>query len=663
MKLRGKKVLSILLALCVMMGLMAIVPFTASAAEIPVVITEDDSVADIKQAIEEALGDAVADDVVVVTGSKTDVDASLELAIPADVTLLWQAKYAGEVDSAALIVLSGSGSFDAAEGADIQNNGDDGDALVAGGTVAVAVTGGWVKAVSGKGISAAEDVTVFNGLVSGTTAAIEGKNVSITDGTVEAYEGTAILASGNVTVNGREITGTVGAIRAAEVTVSAGDVEASAGTAIVGTTVIVEGGTVTATAGTAITATGDIHIEDGTITGTAGAVKAQNAIVENGTITATNGIAIAATANVTVNGGSVKSDSGVAVNAAGSVSVTGGNVTGATTAIYSVGNVTVAGGTIKGGSGTYDRAIMSGKDVLVTGGTVSANTAIELMGSKGAALYLAGTCSGKFVVTSDGIIVEVDRKDIPTAYINTATGLAVKAESYMTKVEWILDGTQPKIKVTLNGTAYGSFDWGTLVMPALSESALTRTSDTAASVSFKASVDGTAYIINLSDTSKTPAASVVRAGKSYGAVSEGTVNLDITLEPGARSVYVIIEDKLGNQSEVLKIEAPRFVQSYLVTVESGTGGGKYVAGAKVSITAQAPAGQVFDKWTTSDGVIFVNAQAAETAFTMLDKDVTVTANYKPVKYVGLFGLNTKYESTTLNWIKFIVLFGWIWMWF
>ena len=39
---------------------------------------------------------------------------------------------------------------------------------------------------------------------------------------------------------------------------------------------------------------------------------------------------------------------------------------------------------------------------------------------------------------------------------------------------------------------------------------------------------------------------------------------------------------------------------------------------------------------------------------------TVTANYKDVTKT-IF--TTKYEATLINWIKFFVLFGWIWMWF
>jgi glucan-binding YG repeat protein len=68
---------------------------------------------------------------------------------------------------------------------------------------------------------------------------------------------------------------------------------------------------------------------------------------------------------------------------------------------------------------------------------------------------------------------------------------------------------------------------------------------------------------------------------------------------------------------------------YTATVKNGTGTGSYAAGATVDISANAaPSGQVFDKWTSNDGVIFGNAMSSDTSFTMLAKPVTVTANYK-----------------------------------
>ncbi|HZJ77911.1 MAG TPA: hypothetical protein VFD52_03820 [Clostridia bacterium] len=67
------------------------------------------------------------------------------------------------------------------------------------------------------------------------------------------------------------------------------------------------------------------------------------------------------------------------------------------------------------------------------------------------------------------------------------------------------------------------------------------------------------------------------------------------------------------------------ITTYAVTVNSGTGGGNYAVGATVSITANAPAtGKVFDKWTTSDGVTFGDANTTTTTFVMPAKAVTVT---------------------------------------
>jgi hypothetical protein len=69
---------------------------------------------------------------------------------------------------------------------------------------------------------------------------------------------------------------------------------------------------------------------------------------------------------------------------------------------------------------------------------------------------------------------------------------------------------------------------------------------------------------------------------------------------------------------------------YNVIVENGTSAaGSYAAGDTVTITAaDALSGQVFDKWTTTDGVIFADASSVETAFTMPAKAITVTAKYK-----------------------------------
>ncbi|MCL2495035.1 MAG: InlB B-repeat-containing protein [Oscillospiraceae bacterium] len=99
--------------------------------------------------------------------------------------------------------------------------------------------------------------------------------------------------------------------------------------------------------------------------------------------------------------------------------------------------------------------------------------------------------------------------------------------------------------------------------------------------------------------------------------------------------------------------------TYTLTVYNGTGSGSYGAGMTVNITANtAPNGKVFDRWTSTAGTI-ASPTSTSTTFTMPAGAVTVTANYKDAPRTIL---STKYEATLMNWILFIVFFGWLWMW-
>lgn len=71
---------------------------------------------------------------------------------------------------------------------------------------------------------------------------------------------------------------------------------------------------------------------------------------------------------------------------------------------------------------------------------------------------------------------------------------------------------------------------------------------------------------------------------------------------------------------------------YAVTVNKGTANPvTAVAGTTITITADAPEdGYVFDKWISTDGVVFADASSETTTFTMIEGNVTVTATYKPV---------------------------------
>ena len=102
---------------------------------------------------------------------------------------------------------------------------------------------------------------------------------------------------------------------------------------------------------------------------------------------------------------------------------------------------------------------------------------------------------------------------------------------------------------------------------------------------------------------------------------------------------------------------------FTLTVNSGSGSGSYAANAPVTITASAaPSGKVFDKWTTSDGVIFANASATTTTFSMPAKNVSVTATYKDAPK-GIFGTNPKWNGAWWHYLLFFFCFGFIWMWF
>ena len=93
--------------------------------------------------------------------------------------------------------------------------------------------------------------------------------------------------------------------------------------------------------------------------------------------------------------------------------------------------------------------------------------------------------------------------------------------------------------------------------------------------------------------------------------------------------YYILNNLIHIFSDRFSTYAVGYEEGYTLTVVNGTGGGDYVEGATVTITANAaPSGQMFDKWTTSDGVNFASEKSATTTFTMPAQNVTVTANYK-----------------------------------
>jgi hypothetical protein len=93
-----------------------------------------------------------------------------------------------------------------------------------------------------------------------------------------------------------------------------------------------------------------------------------------------------------------------------------------------------------------------------------------------------------------------------------------------------------------------------------------------------------------------------------------------------------IEYANGSNTGFIPIDGVTVSDPYPLTVASGTGSGSYLAGATVAITAnEPPAGKVFDKWTSADGITFNDETKGSTFFTMPAKAFTVTATYKDLQ--------------------------------
>ncbi len=140
----------------------------------------------------------------------------------------------------------------------------------------------------------------------------------------------------------------------------------------------------------------------------------------------------------------------------------------------------------------------------------------------------------------------------------------------------------------------------------------------------------------------------------FDGVNEGDETVTVALAPaGANLTYrggavtsatVVIEDS----------DEPTPVVKYTVTVVDGTinelttvtSTAEFAAGEQVAIKAnEAPAGKVFDRWTSDSNVVFANEAASETTFEMPSRNVTVTATYKDEEQPTPGG---KYTLTVVN---------------
>ena len=88
-----------------------------------------------------------------------------------------------------------------------------------------------------------------------------------------------------------------------------------------------------------------------------------------------------------------------------------------------------------------------------------------------------------------------------------------------------------------------------------------------------------------------------------------------------------------NAGEVVEVQVPESgVSSYNLTVIGGTGGGVFIQGESVTITANVPAtGKRFSGWTI-EGISGLDTTKTSLTFNMPANAVTATANYEDIEY-------------------------------
>ena len=167
------------------------------------------------------------------------------------------------------------------------------------------------------------------------------------------------------------------------------------------------------------------------------------------------------------------------------------------------------------------------------------------------------------------------------------------------------------------------------VAPTLSNGSATRDSETNATVKFTSNEAGTYYYEVVESSAEAPTIDTTGTGTSC-ASGENIISLTTLSGTGAKEIYIVVKDAVGNVSDKLKIAIPA-IYTLTVNLNGGSGsttGGEYPAGEVVNIDAGGRSGYRFTGWTSSNGGIFADASSPSTTFTMPAGNVTVTANFE-----------------------------------
>lgn len=168
-----------------------------------------------------------------------------------------------------------------------------------------------------------------------------------------------------------------------------------------------------------------------------------------------------------------------------------------------------------------------------------------------------------------------------------------------------------------------------ITAPTLSAGSATRDSETSAAVKFTSDEAGSYYYAVVESNEAAPTIGTTEEGTACIS-GENAISLTTLSGMGAKDIYIVVKDAVGNVSQPLKITIPA-IYTLTVNLNGGSGnttGGVYPAGEVVNIDAGSRSNYRFTGWTSSNGGSFASASSANTTFTMPAGNVTITANWQ-----------------------------------
>lgn len=107
-----------------------------------------------------------------------------------------------------------------------------------------------------------------------------------------------------------------------------------------------------------------------------------------------------------------------------------------------------------------------------------------------------------------------------------------------------------------------------------------------------------------------------------------------TTDMSGTQYHCVVKNSIGEVTSNAATLTVNAIPTYTITVKNDGHGTASAtppsakAGEKITLTATPNSGYRFAGWTSSDNITFANAGSAQTTFTMPDRNVTVTANWK-----------------------------------